>query len=208
MEVFGDNGKGECWKTCDDCRHKNRIHKKHKKDSKRTLGTQEEEMGMYEKDLELIKDDSIGDSTNVCIFRETICRYVGDHSYTISRDDKSDAIKGYSIDFNQRGHRMFLAMGDTWKRTQKFLDLPDDADITCPICFENLSFKNNAKILTCHECLVGGCGACTFKQFVANRGVMVCCNCRHSIGTPMPAYQVAGLAETMRRGLSCDFMSD
>jgi hypothetical protein len=205
VEVFGDNGKGECFKTCDACRHRNRIHKKHKKDSKRTLGTQEEEMAGYEKDIELIKDDTICDSENVCLFIEKICRYVGDHSYTISRADKSDAIKGYSIDFEQKGHRMFLAFGDTWKRTQKFLDLPSDADITCPICFENLSFKNNAKILTCHECLVGVCGDCTIQQFIANRGVMVCCQCRHSVGEPKPFYQVAGMVEIMRRGLACNF---
>ena len=103
---------------------------------------------------------------------------------------------------------MFLAFGDTWKHTKKFLDLPPQVDITCPICLDVLTCKSSARVLTCHECLVGVCGDCTIKQFVANRGVMVCCNCRNSIGTPMPSYQVAGLAETMRRGLACGFICD
>ena len=100
---------------------------------------------------------------------------------------------------------MFLAFGDTWKRTKKFLDLPPKVDITGPTCLDVLTSKRNARVLTCHECLVGVCGDCTIKQFETNRGVMICRKCRHSVGTPKSAYEVAGVAEVTRRFLACGF---
>jgi ribosomal protein L37AE/L43A len=155
--------------------------------------------------LDLIKDDTVCDITNVSLLIKKICRCVGDQSFPISRTDKTDAIKGYCIDFDETGHKIFLVFGDTWKRTQKFLDLPPQADITCPICLDVLIHKRGARVLTCHECLIGVCGDCTLQQFVVTRGVMICRNCRHSVGEPKPAYQVAGMVEVMRRGLACGF---
>ena len=266
VEVFGDNGKGECFKTCDVCRERDRTQKL------KTKTKQEEEENLvldasnrnefvrrvfayvetqvpnckisFEKpqaghcfaisynsrrgmsvkygiawgdiknsmeadlwlmnQISIIEDDTVCDEDNAALFIEKICDYVGDQAFSISLN-KTDAIKGYSIDFEEKGHKMFLAIGDTWKRTQKFLDLPAQADITCPICFDVLTSKKNSRALTCHECLSCVCGDCTIKQFIANRGVMICCICRHSVGSPKPAYQVAGMAELMRKGLACGF---
>ena len=71
------------------------------------------------------------------------------------------------------------------------------------MCLEELSYKDSDQVLCCHECAVGVCGDCTVKQVVANSGVLVCCQCRHSIGTRMPAYQVAKIADRMRFGMAC-----
>jgi hypothetical protein len=205
VEVFGDNGKGERFKTCDACREKDRTQKRKTKTEAKQPEEPKEGEAELTRQLALIKDDTVCDVTNARLCITKLSRFVGDSSCSIRRSDKTDAIKGHSIDFDEKGYRMFLAFGDTWKRTHKFLDLPLQADLTCPICLEELTHKKNANSLTCHECLIGVCGDCTIKQFIVNRGVMVCCNCRHSISEPKPAYQVAGMAEAMLRGLTCGF---
>ena len=88
-------------------------------------------------------------------------------------------------------------MGDTWIRVQKFWEFKPEDSITCPICFEELSKERGDTVLTCHECLICVCGECTVKQFVATSGVMVRCNCRHTIGTRMPMHVVNQVAQKM-----------
>jgi hypothetical protein len=79
VEVFGDNGRGECFKTCDACREKNRTQKQHK--TKMKPPSEEEEEADLMRQLDLIKDDTVCDITNAALFIEKICRYVGDHSF-------------------------------------------------------------------------------------------------------------------------------
>ena len=97
---------------------------------------------------------------------------------------------------------MFLAYGDTWKRFHTFFDFKPEDVVNCRICSEVLTKERNDTGLTCHECMLGVCGDCTIKQLVANSGVMVCCNCRHSVGTRMPSYEVAKVAYVMRYKLA------
>jgi hypothetical protein len=96
-------------------------------------------------ELASIKDDTVCDVTNSSSFIEKICGYAGEESVSISRMDKTDAIRGYGITFNEKGHRMFLAYGDTWKRTKKFIDLPPQVDITCPICLDVLTHESSSR---------------------------------------------------------------
>ena len=264
VEIFGGNGKGECFKTCDVCREKEQAQKlKHKKKQeeennlvldnsnknefvRRVFAYAETQSPIFkinlekpedgycfaisytthrklsikhgavwgdikkalEDDLSLmslvltIEDDTVCDKVNALLFIEKISEYVGEEAFSVISNHTA-ALKGYSINFKERGHKMFLAIGDTWKKTQKCLDLPAQAEITCPICFDVLSSKTNSAALTCHECLASVCGDCTIKQFIVNQGVMICCSCRHTIGLPKPDYQVLGMVEVMRQGLAC-----
>ena len=106
-------------------------------------------------------------------------------------------IRGYALMFEERGQKMFVAYGDTRKRVQKLLDFAPQDYMTCPICLEEVTKERGDTVLTCHGCMVGVCGECTVKQLVANSGVMVCCNCRHTIGTRMPMHVVNQVAQKM-----------
>ena len=110
-------------------------------------------------------------------------------------------VRGYGITLEDKGQRMFLAYGDTWKHVLKYLNSECPDSISCPICLEELN-KHGETVLTCHECMVGVCRGCTIKQVVAKSGVMVCCNCRYSIGTRMPTYLVHRVAQSMRLKLA------
>jgi hypothetical protein len=128
---------------------------------------------------------------------QKIMEHAEDETASVNHMDEDAAIKGFGIAFNEDGHRMFLDYGDTWKRVNKFLDLPPQVDITGPSCLDGLTLESGSRVLTSRECCAGVCGGCTIKQFVADRGVMVCCICRHSIGTPMPSSSLQHSSEDM-----------
>ena len=132
---------------------------------------------------------------HITLFIQKIMENAEDETASVNHMDEDAAIKGFGITFNDEGHRMFLAYGDTWKRVNKFLDLPPQVDITGPMCLDDLTPESGSRVLTSHGCFAGVCGGCTIKQFVVDRGVMVCCNLRHSIGTPMPSSNLQHSSE-------------
>ena len=71
------------------------------------------------------------------------------------------------------------------------------AEITCPICLKTLSHKGEAQNFSFSEYFVAVCGVCTIKQLVAKSGLLVCCNCRLSVGTRLPARIVNELVAAM-----------
>ena len=52
--------------------------------------------------ISIIKDDTVCDEDNAALLIEKICDYVGEQTFSISRTDKTDALKGYSIDFDEK----------------------------------------------------------------------------------------------------------
>jgi hypothetical protein len=147
----------------------------------------------------LINDDTICDERNIVLFIQKIqCAVSLGESVGIEKmTGEEHVVKGYGILLEDRGQQMFLAYGDTWTHVNTFLNFERPDAITCPICLEELSAEKGGTVLTCHECMFGVCGGCTVKQFVANSGVMVCCNCSHTFGTRMPMYVVNQVAQTM-----------
>jgi hypothetical protein len=146
----------------------------------------------------LINDDTICDETNITLFIEKIlCSVSPEESVGIEKMTRGEyTVQGYGITLEDSGQKMFLAYGDTWQRVLKSLNYECPKCITCPICLEELN-EDSGTILRWHECLVGVCGGCTVKQFLATSGLMVCCNCRHTVGEIMPMHVVNQVAEKM-----------
>jgi hypothetical protein len=153
--------------------------------------------------ISLTNHDTIWDEKNITLFLEKIlCSVSPEESVGIEQMTREGhCVKGYAINLEDRGQKMFLAYGDTWKHVLKFLNYECPKSITWPICLEELH-KDGDTMLRCHECLVGVCGGCTVKQFIADSGLFVCCNCRHTIGEIMRMYVVNQLAEKMRLRLA------
>jgi ribosomal protein L37AE/L43A len=146
----------------------------------------------------LINDDTICDEKNILLFVEKLlCHTSPEEHISIEKMTlEGYCVRGYAITLEDRGQKMFLAYGDTWKHVMKFLNYECPKSMTCPICLEELN-EDSGTILRCHKCLVAVCGGCTVKQFVADSGLFVCCNCRHTIGERMPTYVVNQIAEKM-----------
>ena len=106
---------------------------------------------------------------------------------------------GIVLSFKTHGHKLMLSPGDTWKYVREELALDPDRNILCALCLEDLyPFDVQRPHSICHECGAGVCGDCIVKRFVDNSGLLVCCRCKLSLGTPMPASIVEEKAERMR----------
>ena len=103
------------------------------------------------------------------------------------------------LTFETGEYEVMLSIGDTWKYVRKELALETDKNILCALCLDDLyPFDVQRPHSICHECGVGVCGDCIVKRFIDNSGVLVCCRCKLSSGTPMPAYIVKKKAQEMR----------
>ena len=110
VEVFGDNGKGECFKTCDTCRSAGRASKEKQrkaKDMKPTGPRYCEETIIY------INLDAVVSKSNI--------EFIIEKTHFHYKDD--DDIYGTSLDFEdytinvymtERGDSFVVKLGDTW----------------------------------------------------------------------------------------------
>jgi hypothetical protein len=71
VEVFGDNGKGECFKTCDTCRASGRERKARAKFEKDV--EQEVAQAKVEKDVYKLDDATVMNEENKHLFAAQIC---------------------------------------------------------------------------------------------------------------------------------------
>jgi hypothetical protein len=147
-----------------------------------------------------IMDDTVCDEKNITKFMEKILYLThGETMITKRCYDEYEKFLSIDLTFETTGHELMLSYSDTWKRVSEELALNPDRNILCPLCLDDLYHVGAQRAHSiCHDCGVGVCGDCIIKRLVDNSGVMVCCRCKFSIGTPAPAHLVQKRAEEMR----------
>ena len=149
--------------------------------------------------LSLIKDDTVFEESNLDLFMKKILQCIDGESLSVEPyTDKEDKLKYAILNFETREHRLMLEVGDTWRRVRKFLDILPGRVINCPICLEDVQYNRNQYIVGCPECNVIVCADCSIKQFIANHGIVVCCNCRYKVGTFIPERLIHQAAAIIR----------
>jgi hypothetical protein len=147
-----------------------------------------------------IMDDTVCNEKNIANFMEKILYLNHGEAMIIKKCyDEYEKFMGISLTFETTGHELMLSYGVTWKRVRDELALDPDRNILCPLCLDDLYPVGAQRAHSiCHECGVGVCGDCIINRFIDNGGVMVCCRCKFSIGTPAPAYLLQKKAEELR----------
>ena len=146
-----------------------------------------------------IKDETVFEESNLHIFMEKTLNCIGGESISIETYlDEHDNIKAVALMLETRKHMIMLHIGDKWKRVKKFLEVNHNNVYTWPICLDEWNYNTGKRIISCPECNVTVCADCSINQFIANQGVVVCCNCRHTVGTHIPAYLVKEAARLIR----------
>jgi hypothetical protein len=138
-----------------------------------------------------IKDDTVCQEANLDLFLVKILNHIQGESITADNyKDEHGKTQYVNIVLDTRGHKMMLVMGDMWRRVRKFLELDSQTEVMCPICLEQVNEMSNKRVVCCNVCCTGVCMDCSLKQFIANQGLVVCCNCRHTTGMRMPDHLV------------------
>ena len=146
-----------------------------------------------------IKDETVFEESNLHLFLEKIQNCIGSESISVEHHiDEDDNIMAVALKLETRKHMIMIHIGDKWKRVKKFLEINVNSVYTCPICLDECNYNTGKRIIGCAECNVTVCADCSINQFIANQGVVVCCNCRHTVGEHIPAYLVKEAARLIR----------
>ena len=142
----------------------------------------------------------MSEESNLMILFEKMLNCIGGESISVDKVNmgEHDHIKSVVLNFENREHRLILEVGDKWRRVNKLLNILPVRVITCPSCLEDVHYDHNKHVVGCPECNVIVCADCSIKQCIANQGIVVCCNCRYTVGTHIPTYLIHESAALLR----------
>ena len=188
VELFGDKGNNECYKSCDICR----FRKKRK-----TVPIDDIPVD------DTSNDNCIYTIEKQAFFKELISNYLKEFlniylfSITPNRHDNT------YLDIDFCNITIVILTNDVFHKIKKRITtaLNNVEPDICPICCTHINdIKHLRKVfLTCKQCYTATCSDCCCRVIYNNKGLLVCSYCKDSHGEILDIHQTLTAIQILMR---------